>query len=544
MTEADIQPLRRVSAVWIIPLIALVIAAWTLIQTYLSRGPEIEITFASAAGLKAGETQVKLLDVDIGVVEEVRLAPDYEGIIAVARLAANTSDLLTEDAQFWVVRPRIGTEGISGLSTLLSGAYIEIAPGEGVTGRRVFQGLDEVPVTPPSAPGLQIQLLSDGTASVNVGSPVLYNGFRVGRIEEVRLDETGQSHFTAFVDAPYDDLITSGTRFWNASGLAVDVGGDGFNLRTESLEALVTGGVAFALPEGAAPGQGVNDGAFFYLFDNVQEVLDHPHFFAREYLLLFETSVRGLNEGAPVEYRGMRVGTVMQVGHDRTQLDTLWTSATNAAVPVHIHLEPGWLGDDTEAGADAFATALEQAVERGLRGSLAVSNLLTGNLFVALDIHEDAPQEKLEALNGLRVLPTRSTGLSQIEDKVVALLDKLRNLPLEDTLLATEAALSSMQSSLADAGSTLETVDALLKKEDTQALPAHVVATLEEMRGLLGSFANDSPTRIELENTLRQLQQTLRGADALIETYEQKPNAIIFPAKATQDPVPGEQRAR
>ena len=538
MSEPEIKPLNRLSAVWIIPIVALLIAAWTLVQNIRSQGPEVRITFASAAGLKAGETQVRLLDVEIGRVEEVRLGENYDEVIAVVRLSPETTDLLTEDAQFWVVRPRIGSQGISGLSTLLSGAYIELAPGSGAPGRRQYRGLDDMPLTPPSTPGLQFRLLSNGSVSVNVGSPVLYNGYEVGRVESIELDETGKTILTAFVDAPYDDLITTATRFWNASGVAVDMDGQGFSLRTESLESLLTGGVSFSFPDGSGFGKKVQNGVLFLLYDNHTEAMKNPHLYGEEYVLLFESSVRGLLPNAPVEYRGLRVGTVMQVGPEDADPQELWKDH-DSAVPVLINLEPGWLGADSEESAAALSSELNDAISRGLRGSLTIGNLLTGSLFVSLDFHDNAEAETLTERDGVPVLPTRSTGLSQIEDKVVALLNKLQGLPLEDTLTAATGALENMEASLADAGSTLATVDELLKQDGTQALPENLVSTLQEVQTLLRGLSDDAPLRRQLESTLRKLEQTLGGANALLETYETKPNAFIFGEETGADPVPG-----
>ena len=537
MNDPVIKPTSRLSAVWIVPIAALIIAAWTLIQHVLSQGPEVRITFASAAGLKAGETQVRLLDVEIGIVEDVQLAENFDAVQVIARLAPNTSRLLTEDAQFWVVRPRIGSQGISGLSTLLSGAYIELAPGTGQPGRRQYRGLDDMPLTPPSTPGLQFRLLSNGSASVNVGSPVLYNGYGVGRVENIELDESGKTILTAFVDAPYDDLITTATRFWNASGIAVDFDGQGVKLRTESLESLITGGVAFAFPEGSSLGKKVHDGVLFLLHEDNQAAMRNPHMYAEEYLLLFDSSVRGLLVDAPVEYRGMRVGTVLHVGPEDGSVD-VWSS-NDGSIPVRVSIESGWLGEDTEEGTELLTQRLSHAVDEGLRASLTIGNLLTGSLFVTLDYHKDAVPMAIVERDGVPVLPTRSTGLSQIEDKVVALLNKLQSLPLEETLTAATGALGNMETSLADAGATLETVDRLLAQDSAQALPGELIGTLREVQSLLRGLGEDAPLREELERTLQELQSTLSNASALIETYEQKPNALIFGEPTRPDPTPG-----
>jgi len=507
-----------------------------------------------AEGLVAGETRVKTLEVEIGVVERVELADDFDSITAVVRLDPKASSLLTDDAQFWVVRPQIGSSGISGLSTILSGAYIQLSAGEGKSGAREFRGLDVMPITPPSTPGLSFTLLADTAGSVNVGSPILYNGYRVGRIEDIALDtENGQTRYTGFIDAPYDDLVTTSTRFWNASGVSVSVDVGGFDLRTESLEALVTGGVAFGIPEGYSRGQPVQPKPLFLLYDDIGDLTENPHVNATEYVLLFDSSIRGLQEGAPVDYRGLRVGTVLSVG---TQAwDALWGDGVQASelqaptqnptqtkdghsLPVVIHLEPGWLGEDTMNAAQGFSAALENAVGNGLRASLAIGNLLTGNLYVSLEFADDAPPAEITLVDGERYLPTVASGLDQIEEKVAGFLSKLQQLPIEDTLTNASAALAEAQGTLTDSRGTLAALTDLLESEDTGQLPDAMVATLTEARDVLRSFNGDSALQGDLVTTLRQLQQVLADADSVLQTYEKQPNAFVFPVRQPRDPEP------
>lgn len=554
---ARVRSNRRISPVWIVPIAALFIGAWTLVQSYLSQGPEVRVQFATAEGLVAGETKVKTLDVEIGVVERVELDDDFSSITARVRLDPKAAVLLTEDAQFWVVRPQIGSQGISGLSTILSGAYIQLSPGEGKTGARKFRGLDVMPVTPPSTPGLQLQLIADSAGSVSVGNPILYNGYRVGRIEEISLDtDNGQTRYSAFIDAPYDDLVTTTTRFWNASGVSVSVDVGGFDLRTESLEALLTGGVAFGIPEGYSRGQPVQDKQPFLLYDDIGDLTENPHVNATEYVLMFQSSIRGLSEGAPVDYRGLRVGTVLSVGSQ--PWESLWstgtadepeesassevTAGTSAGaanpLPVVVHLEPGWLGDDTLAASQGFSNALNQAVEDGLRASLAIGNLLTGSLYVSLDFHDDAEAASIVRVDGELHMPTVASGLEELEEKVAGFLGKLQQLPIEDTLNNASSALAEARGTLTDSRSTLAALTAILESPGTNDLPDSLVATLSDARHVLQSFGGEASLQAELVETLRQLKQVLSDADSVLQTYEKQPNAFVFPIRQTRDPVP------
>jgi paraquat-inducible protein B len=257
MTEAKatVSERRRISAIWLVPIVALVLGIWMVIHTLRSQGPEITVVFSSGASIEAGKTKIKFRDVEVGRVESVGLADDHESVVVTARLDKGAAPLLREDTQFWVVRPRVGPGGVSGVGTLLSGGYLQLAPGTGKEGRRDFVGLDEPPVTPAGTPGLHFKLVAEHSGSVGSGAPILYKGFRVGRIESAEFDVASQKmQYGAFIEAPYDELVTSATRFWNASGISVSATADGIQVQTASLEAVLVGGVVFGLPEGVEPG--------------------------------------------------------------------------------------------------------------------------------------------------------------------------------------------------------------------------------------------------------------------------------------------------
>jgi paraquat-inducible protein B len=258
MAEANVsvKQRRRISGIWLVPIVAVVIGIWMVIDNLMSRGPEITIVFSTGEGIEANKTKIKFRAVDVGLVGGVGLDDDLEHVVVTAQLDKAARSLLREDTQFWVVRPRIGPGGVSGLGTLLSGGYIQLAPGAGAEGRRKYAGLESPPVTPAGTPGLKLTLTSEEAGSVGSGDPILYRGFRVGRIETDEFDVDSQKmHYGAFIEAPYDELITSATRFWNASGIALSAGADGLEVDIASLESLLVGGVVFGLPEGIRPGR-------------------------------------------------------------------------------------------------------------------------------------------------------------------------------------------------------------------------------------------------------------------------------------------------
>lgn len=527
------------SSVWFVPLTAIAIGLWMVIQSALSEGPKIEITFSTAEGLKAGETRVKRLSVDLGVVEEVFLNDDFNDVTAIVRLDGETQELLREDTQFWVVRPRIGSSGISGLSTLLSGAYIELSPGTGATGRRKFSGLEDVPVTPQSTPGIHIDLKSERVGSISIGSPVLYNGYRVGKVEAKTLSaKDGQARYKIFVNAPYNDLITDSTRFWNASGISVDAGVDGLSVHTDSLETLLSGGISFGLPQGASPGAPVEDSREFQLYDKESDIYENPHTHGRNYLLLFDSSIRGLEVGAPVDYRGARFGTVVSVSMGLLEAGQGWTTDGHAQMPVLIRIEPGRLGNDSNRGVTENDQLLEVAVANGLRASLATGNIITGRLYVDLDYYEADPEVKIETLSDWQVFPTTTAGIAQIERQVGELLKKMESLPVEVAVTEATSALQNISKVMKSADTALADVNFILDDPATQALPQNVNATLIDLSKTLKGMDPESNLYKDLEATMIELRRMLRQTDILFKRLDAKPNSMVFSSDQDNDLTP------
>lgn len=518
MPEARVTQRRRISPVWAVPIVAVVLGAWMVIYSWRSEGPDITITFSTADGVEAGKTKVKARSVEVGLVESVALGDDFESVVVTAKLERTAIPLLRQGTQFWVVRARIGTGGVTGLGTVLSGGYIELSPGTGEVGRREFEGLDDPPVTPAGVPGLHFTLVSGTASSVGAGDGIVYRGFRVGRIESTDFDiDTHEVRYRAFVEAPYDDLVTERTGFWNDSGIRFRAGADGIELDTGSLESMLLGGVAFGLPEGVEPGSPVDDGATFQLYGDYESINAHPYQQGVEYVVEFARSVRGLQPGAPVEYRGLRAGHV-----ERVLLDDLvhrvreeGREGSGQPIPVLIRLEPGRLqmGDSAE-GVELLQGTIREAVDNGLRATLSTGNLLTGSLYVALDIYPDEAPAELASFAGRPTIPTISGGLEAIEQRVTKLLDKLNALPLDDVTRSANATLRAADDTLVELTSTVTELRLLLASRDFQALPRSV------------------------ETSLAELDRTLRSVNALTQSLEEQPNSLIFPRNHMPDPVP------
>lgn len=529
---------RSLSPVWIVPLVAVLIGAWMIYDNLSRLGPSITLIMDNAEGIEAGKTLIKTRNVEVGKVEKVSLSEDLSHAEIVARMTPQAADMLNEDTQFWVVKPRIGREGVSGLGTVLSGAYIQLQPGNSEVSLEVYEVLEQPPVAPPDAPGLRINLVSQVGNSISTGDPVTYQGYTVGRVENSHFDpEKREMRHRLYIQSPYEVLVTNTTRFWTASGLDIRLDSEGFRVNVASLESLVGGGITFGVPNNASMGRQAKEGANYVLFNDEDSAKEGRYGEYLEYVLLVDDTVRGLGNNAPVEYRGVRIGTVVSVPWKFTapQPDSL----SRFAIPVLIRIEPQRF-DDTDQDLDLaqWQQRLEQMFGHGLRASLKAGNLLTGALFVDLNFYKDATPFQRMTFSEKSVFPTTSGGFAQIEQKVSNLLDKLNNLQIEPILTTLNSTLTSTQQTMNKVNDIAASVDKLLADPATGQLPANVNSTMRQLRDTLQGFAPDSQGYNELTQTLSRLEKLMRDLQPVVRTLTDQPNALIFDKKLSQDPQP------
>lgn len=537
--KATVSSGRKFSAIWILPLITLVVSVVIVVHSMMTDGPTITIDFETADSLDVGKTKIRLLSVDVGVVESVSIKKDLSGVTATIKLDQKTRHLLVDDTRFWIVRARVGAGGVSGLSTILSGAYIEMDPGNGVNTTKVFVGLEDPPLTPADAPGLRLSLYSDRAGSVSTGNAVLYRGYTVGRIEAMKFDaDRKQVRYDVFVDAPYHELIDSSTRFWDTSGVALKASAVGLEVEMGSLDTILLGGVAFGSPPGLPKGVPVESGQVYKLYKSYASILEQPYRYGSYYVVSFAQSLRGLVPGAPVEYRGIEIGRV-----ERVMLKELADQGhvgTGEAIPVLIFLEPGRLevGDNEEA-VERLNKVIAQGVRsNGLRASLETGNLLTGKQLISLDYFPDEQPAALGDFEQYSVIPTIETGVARLEQQVSAFLEKLNALPLEETITGANKALGKADDTLTSLTTAIDSVNKVLANEDTQALPEELEATLNDLQTVLTGLSPNSKMAQSLGSSIGTLNATLVSLDTLIRQLSIKPNAIIFPVSGEPDLIP------
>ena len=526
---------RRISVVWVVPLLAALVAIGIAIQRVMSEGPTILIVFKAAEGLEAGKTFVKYKDVNIGQVTAVRLSPDFSKVEVTAKIDKSAAKLMVEDAKFWVVEPRVTLSGVSGLSTLLSGNYIGFEPGKSTKAQREYTGIDIAPIVSSGEPGRQFILKTENLGSLGIGSPIYFRRLEVGEVVAYDLTADGKGvELKAFVKAPYDRYVTRDTRFWNASGLDVSVGAGGFEVRTQSLVALLAGGLAFDAPPFATDNEPASADANFTLYSDQAMAMKQPVSTTARYVFYFSESVRGLSVGAPVTLLGIPAGEVTHIGLD---VDPT-TRRVRGRVEVLSSPERLIRRIDSKETAATMRSAQErhafiqlQVEQRGLRAQLRSGSLLTGQLFVALDYFPNAPKAKVDWSKEPVELPVVPSEITDLEQKVTGILAKLDKLPYEAIGNDVTKVLLSLDQALKSANKAVNQLDA----EITPGMKT----TIEDIRrtivsadGLLKStdatlLGQDAPAQRELREALQEITRAARSLRVLTDYLERHPESLI-----------------
>jgi paraquat-inducible protein B len=513
----------RLSLVWIVPIAAVVIGASLLINRLMETGPHVIIEFRTAEGLEAGKTEVRYKEVVVGRVESVSLSDDRDRVLVGVQLNRAASSIAVNDTHFWVVRPRIGTAGVSGLNTLLSGAYIGVDAGASTKTRRRFVGLEAPPFVLRGEPGRSFVLSALDLGSLDVGSPVYYRRTRVGRVVGYTLDpKNDELTVQVFIESPYEPLVTQQARFWNASGLDLRLDANGLSLNAQTITSVIAGGVAFErLPgsEGSAPAPA---GARFYLFTDRKSAIAPPDGPALTIRMVYDQSVRGLAVGAPVDFLGIDIGTVRELNlqydakRRRYPMEVVADIYPLRLGKVRNAMLPGVAPDD----AAANVRFLQILVDHSVRAQVRTGNLLTGQQYVALDFDPRAPRATLDLSNGVPRVPTVPGTLSELQPQIAEIVSKLSKVPfdeigrnLQGTLGAARSAIGQLtpqaQKAMAEVQRTLGSVQESLSRLD---------------RNLLDESA---PVQRNVEQTMSELQRAAQALRALGEYLQRNPEAIL-----------------
>ena len=529
VAEADVSSKRGISIVWLVPLVALVIGAWLTYKAYSEKGPTITVSFEEAAGVAAGKTIVRYRDVDIGVVTAVRLTDDLEGVTITAALDKGTERLLGKNTRFWVAQPEVSITGVRGLQTILSGVYLGIDPDTQGAPQRRFVGLENQPFITDDRGGRYFNLTAPNRASLAHGAPIMRQGFIVGEVVDLELDaENALVNIRIFVEAPHYQQITPQTRFWDISGFDLELSADGLKIDTRSLVSILIGGITFGSLNDSDGAKPAPEDSEYTLFATRKEAF-RPTYRKRRMIVYFDESVRGLTAGAPVEFRGAKMGEVVDI---RAQYDA---DNFTFRIPVFIDIEPERFEiiGTVDSSPETREANLQGFIDRGLRAQLKTGSLVTGKKLIEFMIIPDAEQAELVFENGMPVVPTVPTVLDSMTQKVAGILEKLERLPIEEIsqhLLGTtrrvrqlveEADVEQAIESLAGA---LDQAQELLAGMNQDVVPPFT-ATVENAEQFSRSMATEiSP---QLSETLRELRDAARSIRVMTDYLERHPDALI-----------------
>ena len=525
------------SLVWLIPLVTAIVGGWLIVKTVSEKGPQVIISFKTADGIEVGKTKVKYKNVAIGTVEKVQFSDDFSRVILTVQFDKGTESFFRRNTRFWVVKPQLSFRGATGLGTLISGAYIEIEPGKGAP-QTNFVGLEEQPVVTSEEVGKKIVLITDKLRSIDTGSPIYYKGITAG---EVLGHELGNDHKSvyiyAFIKDPYDQLIRGNTRFWNVSGMDVSLTADGLNVRTESLASLMYGGIAFETPDSPEGSNNQVTSMVFTLYDSHDDILKDAYTRKINFVMYFDSSVRGLSIGAPVEFKGIKIGSVTNISLEYD------SEKSTFRIPVSIEIEPERIVQKNSNGASPYDT-LQTLVNKGLRARLQTGSLLTGQLYVDLGMFPDTPIKLSGTDSTVPELPTIPAGLAVITDSVEEFLAKLNKVKIDqigDELLGSLQGANKLLNApevhhaVSELGDSMESLKSILKKTDSSDIKGTITAarnalqkvdkTLELTNRLLKP---NSPMQYNLIEMISELEETARSIRTLVETLERRPQALIL----------------
>ena len=524
VAEAVVGEKPRFSMVWVVPIVAVIIGAWLVYKAITEEGPTITITFQTAEGLTAGKSKIKFRNVEVGTVENIDLADDLEHVVVTAKMSPGSKPYLRDGTRFWVVRAQVTAGEVRGLGTLLSGAYIGIAPVAEGPRRRDFLGLEKAPVLETDREGRRFTFRTKQLGSLSTGAPIYYRQFSVGRVLDFRLELDGSITGELFVYAPYDQLVKESTKFWNASGVEASLTAEGFHVDTQSLTAMLVGGIAFDTPESLALRTEVEEDHEFFIYDNRLESLQREYTIEEHWVLIFKESVRGLTVGSPVEFYGLKIGEVVDITFEYNY-DTLTFS-----VPVLIKLEPERLAG--EHVREASVERDTQLINLGWRAQLGSGNLVTGSKVINFVQLPDPPPAELGEWKGYPVFPTAPSSLRNLAADIGRVVDKIEDIPFDEigaNLNQTVAGINEivnspeLQSTIASLGKLADqlgndvapALDSVLKKAEL---------TLDSARN---QIAADSVTTHELRRLLTELGDTAQSIRTIVEYLERNPEALL-----------------
>lgn len=510
--EASLNKKPELPLVWLLPICAFIVSGWLIFKSASEKGPVITIDFPTAEGLEIDKTKIRYLDVEIGKVTDIDINQDSKTIRVTAQMHHTAENYLNQNTSFWVVRPQVGLAGISGLNTLISGAYIEVKPGDGPH-QHHFTGLPAAPVLKTEAKGRQFVLETTNLGSLGPRTQINFHGIPVGEVLSQELSANADSiRLVIFIKTPYDQFVRKNTRFWKDSGIDLSAGADGFKVRTGPLVSMLSGGIAFRTPPDDTVKDVQPEGAMFHLYDNYALSTQIEYRNTLKYVMYFNGSVRGLTEGAPVQLRGIPIGAVTGIS---LELDA---KTADIRIPVTVDLEPDRIKEINKQPNVSNKDMIARLIGKGLRAQLQTGSLLTGQLLIDLDFHSNSKVTLHSSHSPYQEFPTIPSSLDQFTHSAQTIMDKIAKLPLEELTAEVNSTLKSLQATSKAANGMLASTRETMKSADK---------TMQSADHLLRSFEPGSTTRHEIDKLLLELNQSANSVKQLADYLERHPDALL-----------------
>ncbi|RJE80970.1 intermembrane transport protein PqiB [Paracoccus sp. JM45] len=458
-----------VNVIWIVPIVALIVTLGIAWNSFRDRGSLIEIEFADATGITPGDTTLRFREITVGQVESVAFNDDLSKVIVSVRVDGDVAQYIDSDASFWIVRPQVSAQGVTRLDTVLSGAFIEGYWDADVQQTATeFTGLQRPPLVRGDQAGTWVKLSMPSADGMSEGAPVLFRGVEVGRVENIRLSEEDDSVLAdAFIEAPHNARLTTASVFWDTSGFSLSLGAQGISFNVNSLSSVLQGGVAFdTIVSGGNPIEAGHEYPILADESSARSTLFATDDNDRLRVgMLIDDSLQGLEKGADVQFKGLRIGQVTGLA-----VNVATDDSDNAEVKqlVTMAISPRRMGLPDDATAeDALALLTNEVAESSLRARVASAGFLGTSLMVELVQIPGAEPATVDATaEPVPLIPSVEGDLDDFTASAQGLVNRIGNLPIEELLNSARDALDS--------------VTALASNEDTRAIPTALRKAIED----------------------------------------------------------------
>ena len=530
------QKVQVMTSIWIVPIIALIVALWLAWQYFSELGPKVEIVFKSSAGLKIDQSHVKIRDVPIGVVKDITLLDGKKGVLVTVRLKNSAKKYLNKDTKFWIAKPQISSRGISGLDTIMSGSYIEMYSKKGEGSKRYFEGLEDPYIDKEETPGKRYNLSAPDSRDLSTGANIYYRKIKVGQLENIHLSKDGQKvDFTIFIEDAYTRFINPQTQFYRTNNLSFDFSASTFKVDVAPISNILNGGIAFSTTTKTVRDNTLDDNYIFTLYNDFSEAREKVIGFGgdavKTFQFIFDESIGKLEIGAPIEFYGFQVGHVVNIESDFDSNESKIRSVVIGLIDtsVFIDLKLGKVGEEN----------LESAVEKGLKARLSQSNPITQTLYIELIKDKKGKPKKIFPTNKYAIFPTMHSNFDGMMDKISSFTDKLNNLDLEKLLASINGLIDDsspeVKTLLVNLNKSVKNINRLTKTKGMKNLPQTIENSLDSLTNTLNSVnlllkgdSSNSLLSAQITTMLRELTKMSKSVQRLTDKLDKKPNALIF----------------